>query len=50
MIQGTLLPNKRLQRTGISVSLIENLSHDAVVARQLKAIVRRLDWLIYGGA
>jgi len=28
--------NKRLQRTGISVSLIDNLAHDAVVGRPLK--------------
>ncbi|MBA2525640.1 MAG: hypothetical protein H0V18_07650 [Pyrinomonadaceae bacterium] len=33
-------PNKRLQRTGISVSLIDNLPHDAVVARPLKRGVR----------
>ena len=35
-------PNKRLQRTGISVSLIDNLPHDAVVARPLKRSVRCL--------
>jgi len=29
-------PNKRFQRTGISVPLIDNLPHDAVVARPLK--------------
>ena len=29
-------PNKRLQRTGISVPLIDNLAHNAVVARPLK--------------
>ncbi len=34
-------PNKRLQRTGISVSLIDNLSHDVVVSRPLKRSVRR---------
>ncbi len=32
--------HKRLQRTGISVSLIDNLPHDAVVARPLKRSVR----------
>ncbi len=35
-------PNKRLQRTGISVPLIDNLSHDVVVSRPLKRSVRRL--------
>jgi hypothetical protein len=33
-------PNKRLQRTGISVPLIDNLSHDVVVSRPLKRSVR----------
>jgi len=30
------MPNKRLQRNGISVPLVDNLLHDAVVARPLK--------------
>jgi hypothetical protein len=34
--------NERLQRTGISVSLIENLLHYAVVARPLKRGVMQL--------
>jgi hypothetical protein len=33
-------PNKRLQRTGISVPLIDNLPHDAVVSRPLKRIYK----------
>jgi hypothetical protein len=36
------LPNKRLLPTGLSVSLIDNLSRDAVVARPLKRRVGRL--------
>jgi hypothetical protein len=32
--------NKRMQRTGISVPLIDNLPHDVVVARPLKRGVR----------
>jgi hypothetical protein len=34
--------NKRLQRTGVSGPLIDNLPHDAVVARPLKRGVRSL--------
>jgi hypothetical protein len=34
--------NKALQRTGISVPLIDNLPHNAVVSRPLKASVMPL--------
>ena len=34
--------NKHLQRTAVSVSLIDNLPHDAVVTRPLKRGVRLL--------